>query len=464
MVFLYLFLPLLLACYFLTPKKFSGMRNGILLLFSLIFYTYGGPKFLLLMLCSITINYIGGRLVTGPHKKLCMWLCVGANLGLLGWFKYASFVATSLQALFPSLAVPDIVLPIGISFFTFQGLSYVLDVYKKDAELEKNPLHVALYIALFPQLVAGPIVRYTTVSQEIRQRKENLEDFTQGAMRFLWGLGKKMMLANNLAVLADAVYATDASSLTTTLAWLGTFAYAGQIYFDFSAYSDMAIGLGRMFGFHFLENFNYPYVSKSISEFWRRWHMSLGSWFRDYVYIPLGGNRLSISGNIRNLLIIWFLTGLWHGAAYNYIIWGLYFGFLLMGENYLWGKALKRLPSFLQHSYTLLLLMISWVLFRSPDTSYILSMFSAMAGFAPGGFSDERTIYYLLSTAWVLLLSIPAALPIVPWTRNLLSGRKDRLSLFAKSYGGMLIALSLYGYAFLQLVNASFNPFIYFQF
>ena len=349
--FLFVFLPLLLAVYFLLPARLREGRNLVLLLFSLFFYGYGGPRFLLLMLLSIAVNYAGGLLAAPGQRRRRLWtgLVTAVNLGLLGWFKYAGFLGANLNRIWTGLPVPEVALPIGISFFTFQGLSYVLDVYRGEAVAERNPLRVALYISLFPQLVAGPIVRYTTVADEIRSRRETLDAFTDGAVRFLFGLGKKMLLANQLGLLADQVYATRPEFLTTALAWLGAAAYTGQIYFDFSGYSDMAIGLGRMFGFHFLENFNYPYLSQSVTEFWRRWHISLSTWFRDYLYIPLGGNRCAHWKHIRNILVVWALTGLWHGAAWNFLCWGLYFGLLLLGEKYGWGRILERAPAALRH-------------------------------------------------------------------------------------------------------------------
>ena len=331
--FLFVFLPLLLAAYYLLPVKARAWRNVVLLGFSLFFYGYGGPRFLLLMLLSIAVNYVGA-LCAAPgrqHARAVMVLTTAVNLALLGWFKYAGFFFSNLAKVWTGLPVPEVTLPIGISFFTFQGLSYVLDVHQGQAQPQRNPLHVALYISLFPQLVAGPIVRYTTVAEEILTRRETISDFSAGAVRFLFGLAKKMLLANQLGLMADEIFAVRPEFLTVSLTWLGAIAYTGQIYFDFSGYSDMAIGLGHMFGFHFLENFNYPYLSRSVTEFWRRWHISLSTWFRDYVYIPLGGNRCSTARHIRNILVVWALTGFWHGAAWTFLAWGLYYALLLLG-------------------------------------------------------------------------------------------------------------------------------------
>lgn len=464
--FLFVFLPLLLAVYFLLPARLREGRNLVLLLFSLFFYGYGGPRFLLLMLLSIAVNYAGGLLAAPDQRRRRLWtgLVTAVNLGLLGWFKYAGFLGANLNRIWTGLPVPEVALPIGISFFTFQGLSYVLDVYRGEAAAERNPLRVALYISLFPQLVAGPIVRYTTVADEIRNRRETLDAFTDGAVRFLFGLGKKMLLANQLGLLADQVYATRPEFLTTALAWLGAAAYTGQIYFDFSGYSDMAIGLGRMFGFHFLENFNYPYLSQSITEFWRRWHISLSTWFRDYLYIPLGGNRCAHWKHIRNILVVWALTGLWHGAAWNFLCWGLYFGLLLLGEKYGWGRILERAPAALRHLYAMVLIVVSWVLFRAETLDYAVRFLRAMAGFAQGGLTDGRTTYYLLEFRWELLLAIPAAMPFKSWLQNWLESKSGAAAQALLAWGPKLIALGLFGLSFLRLVSSSFNPFIYFRF
>ena len=464
--FLFVFLPLLLAVYFLLPARLREGRNLVLLLFSLFFYGYGGPRFLLLMLLSIAVNYAGGLLAAPDRRRRRLWtgLVTAVNLGLLGWFKYAGFLGANLNRIWTGLPVPEVALPIGISFFTFQGLSYVLDVYRGEAAPERNPLRVALYISLFPQLVAGPIVRYTTVADEIRNRRETLDAFTDGAVRFLFGLGKKMLLANQLGLLADQVYATRPEFLTTALAWLGAAAYTGQVYFDFSGYSDMAIGLGRMFGFHFLENFNYPYLSQSVTEFWRRWHISLSTWFRDYLYIPLGGNRCAHWKHIRNILVAWALTGLWHGAAWNFLCWGLYFGLLLLGEKYGWGRILERAPAALRHLYAMVLIVVSWVLFRAETLDYAVRFLQAMAGFAQGGLTDGRTTYYLLEFRWELLLAIPAAMPVKSWLQNWLESKSGAAAQALLAWGPKLIALGMFGLSFLRLVSSSFNPFIYFRF
>ena len=464
--FLFVFLPLLLAAYYLLPAQARAWRNGVLLAFSLFFYGYGGPRFLLLMLLSIAVNYTGA-LWAAPgrrHAKAVMAVTTAVNLALLGWFKYAGFLCSNLARVWTGLPVPEVTLPIGISFFTFQGLSYVLDVYRGQAQPQRNPLHVALYISLFPQLVAGPIVRYTTVAEEILTRRETVSDFSAGAVRFLFGLAKKMLLANQLGLMADEIFAVRPEFLTVSLTWLGAIAYTGQIYFDFSGYSDMAIGLGHMFGFHFLENFNYPYISRSVTEFWRRWHISLSTWFRDYVYIPLGGNRCSTARHTRNILVVWALTGFWHGAAWTFLAWGLYYALLLLGEKYLWGRALERLPALLRHVYALVLILLGWVLFRSESLTYAGQFIAAMFGAAAGGWTDSRSLYYLLQFRWELLLAIPASLPLRDWALRRLEARDTTLSGLVLTWAPKAAALGLFALSFLRLVSSSYNPFIYFRF
>ncbi len=438
--FLFYFLPPLLILYYLIPRRSLGGRNLVLLAFSLFFYFAGGPRHLPLMLLSIAINYVGG-LLCAKRRRWALVLTMAVNLGLLGWFKYAGFVGENLRALGLPLSVPEVVLPIGISFFTFQGMSYVIDVYRGDTPPAKNPLQVALYIALFPQLVAGPIVRYTTVAEELVSRRETFDDFAAGALRFSFGLAKKMLLANNLSLMADEAFST--APIGAAAAWLGAIAYTGQIYFDFSGYSDMAIGLGRMFGFHFEENFNYPYLSKSVTEFWRRWHMSLSGWFRDYVYIPLGGSR----------------TGLWHGAAWNFLLWGLYFGILLLGEKFWWGKALERAPSPLRHLYAMVIVVLGWVLFRCEGLSAVGSYLGAMFGLSGAGWG--QALYFLRQYGVFLVVGAVASLPVKDALRAALQRRKAERAI---QWGSALAGLALLGLSFLQLISSTANPFIYYRF
>ncbi len=453
-IFLFLFFTTLLALYFLLPARFREGRNLVLLLFSLFFYFCGGPKYLSLMLFSIAVNYLSGLLVQGKRRWALLFGMV-ANLALLGWFKYAVFFAENLKALGIPLTIPHVVLPVGISFFTFQGMSYVIDVYRGEAVPEKNPLRLALYISLFPQLVAGPIVRYTTVAEELRCRRESFDEFAAGAMRFCFGFAKKMLLANNLGLMADTAF--SASSLSAPAAWLGALAYTGQIYFDFSGYSDMAIGLGRIFGFHFEENFNYPYIARSITEFWRRWHMSLSGWFKDYVYIPLGGSRCSRAKQIRNIFVVWLLTGFWHGAAWNFILWGLWFALLLLGERYVWKNVLAKLPRALQHGYAMLLVLFSWVLFRCESLGAVGRYLSAMFGF--GGGDQGLAIYFIKQYGVYLMIGIVASLPIKDALEKKLQHREGLLA-----WGSALLALLLLALSFLQLISSTFNPFIYYRF
>ena len=454
--FLFYFLPPLLILYYLIPRRSLGGRNLVLLAFSLFFYFAGGPRHLPLMLLSIAINYVGG-LLCAKRRRWALVLTMAVNLGLLGWFKYAGFVGENLQALGLPLSVPEVVLPIGISFFTFQGMSYVIDVYRGDTPPAKNPLQVALYIALFPQLVAGPIVRYTTVAEELVSRRETFDDFAAGALRFSFGLAKKMLLANNLSLMADEAFST--APIGAAAAWLGAIAYTGQIYFDFSGYSDMAIGLGRMFGFHFEENFNYPYLSKSVTEFWRRWHMSLSGWFRDYVYIPLGGSRAGTAKQVRNILLVWTLTGLWHGAAWNFLLWGLYFGILLLGEKFWWGKALERAPSPLRHLYAMVIVVLGWVLFRCEGLSAVGSYLGAMVGLSGAGWG--QALYFLRQYGVFLAVGAVASLPVKDALRAALQRRKAERAI---QWGSALAGLGLLGLSFLQLISSTANPFIYYRF
>ena len=470
-IFIFYFLPLLLAVYFLTPKRFRRARNMILLVFSLGFYAYGEPKYVVIMIASILINYVFGFFVARAKEKnlgltrLLVALAVVANLGILVYFKYTGFILTNLNSAFHlDLVVPNIIMPIGISFFTFQGMSYVLDIYFGHAKAQKNPLNVALYISLFPQLIAGPIVRYETVAEEIGCRNENRSEIASGIARFMFGLGKKIIIANSVGFVADTVFAKSPDTLTASLAWIGTFAYTMQIYFDFSGYSDMAIGLGRVFGFHFLENFNFPYISKSITEFWRRWHISLSTWFRDYLYIPLGGNRVSVPKHVRNILVVWLLTGIWHGAAWNFIAWGVFYGVILLVEKFFLGKYLKKAWAPVQHVYALLLIMLGWVLFRAPDMAYAWGYVKALFGFG-AGLWDTQSVYLLLQYGVVFVISIVASLPVSKW----LEGRVEQISSsrrrdFVDGFVKYAAAFAVFLLSVLYLTNSSFNPFIYFRF
>jgi alginate O-acetyltransferase complex protein AlgI len=461
------FLPPVVAIYFLIPASWRSGRNILLLVASFVFYGCSGLKGLALMTVMIFADYTAGLFAHAGHSRLVrrtalISACV-VSLGLLGIFKYAGFVTENLSALGLPVKIINVALPVGISFFTFQGLSYVIDVYRGDAEVQKNPLSVALYISLFPQLVAGPIVRYTTVEKEIYSRRESLDEVAAGLMRFCFGLGKKVLLANAMAEIADDIFALPAGALPAGTAWVGAAAYTLQIYFDFSGYSDMAIGLGRIFGFHFLENFNYPYIARSITDFWRRWHISLSSWFRDYVYIPLGGNRCATPRRVLNLVVVWLLTGLWHGASWNFVFWGIWFLLFLLGEKYLWGKALEKIPAVFGHVYTMFLVILSWVFFRASDMGTAVVYIKSMFGFG-SGIQSGSGVYYLLEYWPEWIAGILACFPI----KNVLQTELERpgggLRRFIRIWAPPAIAAVLLVVCYMKLVTGSFNPFIYFQF
>lgn len=460
-IFVFLFLPLVLLCYFLAPKK---LKNYILLFFSLVFYIFGGPKFLLVLLFVVLIDYIGAILINKTNKKkLFLILTLILNISTLVYFKYTGFFLENVNNIFGlNITIPDIVLPIGISFYTFQAMSYVIDVYRNKVSLQKNYLTLLLYVSLFPQLVAGPIVRYETIEQELKVRKTTFEDVEYGIRRFILGLAKKVIIANQMGALADTIFAS--SDISTPVAWLGAIAYMFQIYFDFSAYSDMAIGLGRIFGFKFLENFNFPYISKSITEFWRRWHISLSTWFRDYVYIPLGGNRKGIKRQIINLFIVWLLTGFWHGAEWNFVIWGLYYFIFLMLEKFVFNKVLAKTPNVIRHIYTLFIVLIGWVIFRCESLDSIKTMFTSMFTLKITEFSLNELLIYLETYAIYFILAIIFSMPvyykIVDKINSLKEGRL-KLALNILHYGSLIVIFII---TIMFLAYSSYNPFIYFRF
>lgn len=467
--FIFIFLPLLFLFYFIIPKKFCPVRNFILLAASFAFYAYGEPRYLVIMLISILLNYIFGLLLSVKRfkrKKIILAAAVFLNLSLLAYFKYTNFFLSNLYALMgKEFTLLNIVMPIGISFFTFQGLSYVLDIFMGHAKAQKNPLHVALYISLFPQLIAGPIVRYQTIANEIVERHENSTEAAEGVRRFLLGLGKKMLIANAMGAVADTVFAVETAEMAASLAWVGAIAYTFQIYFDFSGYSDMAIGLGKVFGFHFLENFNYPYISKSITEFWRRWHISLSTWFRDYVYIPLGGNRVSSGRHYFNIFAVWFLTGFWHGAAWNFIAWGLYFAVLLLLEKKFLSERLVQCPKLMQHAYACFFIVLGWIIFRSNGLSYALSYIQVLFGLRGTGFLDRQTVYLLIEYRVEFIIAIVASLPVKAWAERFFAKRKDSVLCNAVFYHGQnVFSLAIFALSVIYLINSTFNPFIYFRF
>lgn len=460
--FLYYFLPLVLAVYFLTPR--AG-KNAVLFLSSLLFYAWGEPKFCIFMLLSILQGYVFGRLIekhaqNKKRSKLFLTASVALSLALLAYCKYADFFLSSVNAVTGlSFKLLHVTLPIGISFYTFQILSYVVDVYRGSVPAQKSFLKLGTYIAMFPQLIAGPIVRYADIAPQLDSRQTTLEDVSSGACRFVIGLSKKVLLANVLYELITAFQ--QSRDLSVLYFWLYAVSFALQLYFDFSGYSDMAIGLGRIFGFRFQENFNYPYISGSITEFWRRWHISLGSWFRDYVYIPLGGNRVSKAKWLRNILVVWMLTGLWHGASWNFVLWGLGFAVLLVAEKLVYGRLLQR-THVLKHVYTLLLVTLSFVLFNADSVSEAVSQLGAMFGAGGLPLVSTEGVYYLKSYAGTFLFAAIGATPLVS---NAISRfGKTRFGAQALTVLQPLVMLALLAACTAFLVDGSFNPFLYFRF
>lgn len=461
-VFLYFFLPITLIVYYLSPKRF---RNFILLIASLIFYAWGEPIYILIMLFSTVFDYINGLLIDkfqkkNQHKyaKIVLIVSVVGNLAILGFFKYSDFLISNINSLFNSnISLLAIALPIGISFYTFQTMSYTIDVYKQNVKAQKNFISFATYVTLFPQLIAGPIVKYRDVSESLENRKENITDFSEGIKRFIIGLFKKVMIANNAGFIWESIHSLPYSEISLSLAWIGAICYSLQIYYDFSGYSDMAIGLGKMFGFHFLENFNYPYIAKSITDFWRRWHISLSSWFKEYVYIPLGGSRKTIARTVINLLIVWFLTGLWHGASWNFVVWGLYFGVLLIIEKFVLKKVLDKMPSYIGHLYTLFFVIISWVIFACPTLEDGLNYISIMFNFNNEIISTKSI--YLISTHFVLfIIAIIGCTPIFKKIKEKL--KNNKLFMIIE----IIICLILFFISLSFLVGSTYNPFLYFRF
>ena len=454
--FLYYFLPAVLIAYFLVPQK---LKNAVLLLFSLVFYGWGEPKLVFLMLFTIAVFYFCGLAIgqAKQHRWKKFWLTVSVvvSLGLLGVFKYADFLLSSVNAV-TGLGLPllKLALPVGISFYTFQCLSYTMDVYRGTAAVQKDPVAFGAYVTLFPQLIAGPIVRYVDVARELEHRTHSWENLAYGLRRFLVGLGKKIILADNFALLMKLF--RESGEPSVLFYWMYAIAFLLNIYFDFSGYSDMAIGLGRIFGFHFLENFNYPYLSKSIAEFWRRWHISLGSWFRDYVYIPMGGNRVSRSRWVFNILTVWMLTGAWHGAAWNFVLWGLYYAVLLLMEK--WIPALQKLPGLLRHGYVLLATILGFVLFNAESLAQAGSDLTALFGFGGLPAVTPETLYYLRSYGPLFVLGFVGSTPVVKLAAQRVSETRAGHVLELLVLAALLLVCTGY------LVDGSFSPFLYFRF
>ena len=456
--FLFFFFPLFILLYFTLPFKY---KNYILLLFSLIFYAWGEPIYILLMIFSSIVDFINGKNIEkykddNKKKKFYLIISIIINISLLGFFKYADFFIKVINnILYLDIPLLNLGLPIGISFFTFQTMSYSIDVYRGDVKAEKDFLTFMTYVCMFPQLIAGPIVRYETVSNELHKRDINFKKFADGFTRFLRGLFKKVLIANNIGLLFTLITSSEVNEISIMTGILAIASYAFQIYFDFSGYSDMAIGMGNMCGFTFLENFNYPYISKSITEFWRRWHISLSSWFKDYVYIPLGGSRVNILKNIRNILIVWILTGFWHGASWNFIFWGLYYGILLLLEKFVLKKYIDKLPDFVKHTYTIILVFIGWMIFAFDDSKYLFGFIKALTS---NKFVDSAFLYYFKNYFLILVIATVFSLPVYPKVKE-----KMNNTIFTS-----LLSISIYVILFIvtlsYLVSDTYNPFLYFRF
>lgn len=470
LLFLFRFLPIVLLIYYIMPRK---LKNLTLFLASLFFYAWGEPVYVVIMIFSTMVDYTHGRLVSrfltqGNQKKakLAVASSMIINLSLLGFFKYADFLIQNINTIFgTNIGLLELSLPIGISFYTFQTMSYTVDVYRGQAKVQKNIISFGTYVALFPQLIAGPIVQYKTIAEQLDSRKNSIDQFSDGVIRFITGLGKKVLLANSIGALWDQISVMDVASLPALTAWIGALAYTFQIYFDFSGYSDMAIGLGKMFGFEFFENFNYPYMSKSITEFWRRWHISLGSWFREYVYIPLGGNRKGRAIQLRNIAIVWLLTGLWHGASWNFVLWGAYFGVLLLIEKVGLLQLLNKAPAVVGHFYTMFLVIISWVIFAFTDIAkagqYLVAMFGGTQQFL-----NSETLYILISYGVLLVVLILACTNYPKRIVCAVQGWAEKKEVIGYGYITMenvvLAAICILSIAY--LVDSSYNPFLYFRF
>ncbi len=483
-LFLFLFLPIVLALYAMLPGIRS--RNACLLVVSLLFYAWGEVAFIFLLLASTLINWFLGLRVDREQdprrRKSAVTLAITLNIGLLVFFKYASAgiindvnaVANTVLSIFhlPEMQIGDVRLPIGISFFTFHALSYVVDIYRRKSSAARNPADTALYIFFFPQLVAGPILRWSAIAPQLLQRTITREGFAEGIRRFAGGLAKKMIIANAVALPADQIYSLPAGELTPALAWFGTLCYTVQIYYDFSGYSDMAVGLGKMFGFKFLENFHHPYIAQSVKEFWRRWHISLSGWFRDYLYIPLGGNRCSEPRNMLNLVIVFFLCGLWHGANWTFVVWGLYHGVFLVLERTRFGSWIERLPHIIRHCYALLAVMAGWVLFRAETFPQALAFFSNMIGLAtPGGVTQPLARYASHQSIFALAVGALFSMPSWAWFKMRLARAvermPDKLGSAATTAGMTLECVLIIGLLFISsvwLAGGTYNPFIYFRF
>lgn len=462
--FLFFFFVLFLIAYFITPKKY---KNLTLLIFSLIFYAWGEPIYILLMIFSSLVDYFNGIMLEKYDKdkrkrKQFLILSIIVNLGILGFFKYSDFLISIINDIFNSnIKKINLGLPIGVSFFTFQTMSYSIDIYRRTVKTEHSLINFMTYVSMFPQLIAGPIVRYEDVSKELHKREINYKKFSDGLLKFFRGLFKKVLLANNIGMLFGIISNMSNNELSILTAWLGAISFMLQIYFDFSGYSDMAIGIGKMIGFTYPENFNYPYISTSITDFWHRWHISLSTWFKDYVYIPLGGNRVSKILNIRNILIVWFLTGLWHGANYNFILWGMYYGIILLLEKFILNKFLDKIPNYLKHIYALFIILIGWVIFAFEDINSLHNYMKIMFGIGNVKFINSIFLYYFKNYFLIILLGIIFSTPVYFKLKEYICRMKN-------SYLAFLISLFTYVLLFIitisYLISDSYNPFLYFRF
>ncbi len=457
LTFLQLYLPICLLLYYLVPQK---GRNAVLFFMSLVFYAWGEPVYVVLLLFSTVLDYTCGKLADKyrgkPAAKAALIVSVCVNLGLLSIFKYSGFVVETINRIAgTAIAVPELALPIGISFYTFQTMSYTIDIYRGEAKPQKNMLDFGAYVTLFPQLVAGPIVRYQTVAEELRQRTYSVDLFADGVRRFLCGFGKKILLANNIGLLWETVSAQ--TTPTVLLAWLGVLAYGFQIYFDFSGYSDMAIGLGLMLGFHFPENFRYPFMADSITDFWRRWHITMGTWFRDYVYIPLGGNKKGRRRQLCNIAIVWLLTGLWHGASWNFVLWGAYFGGLLLLEKLFLLRLLEKMPGWLRHVYAMLCVTIGWTLFAFENMKAGMNWLKHMFR---GQLYDRSSLYLLMTYGVLLLICAIASTPAMKYLKGFCKKKNSGGTFAVEGVGFFLLMVACVAY----LISGSYNPFLYFRF
>ena len=474
-IFIYLFLPITLIIYYLMPKK---GKNLIILLSGLLFYSWGEPIYVIVMLISTMIDYFAGLIMNHFEgrkvpRRICLIVSIVMNLGLLGIFKYSGFIAENVNAIagtqiidinnmnfFGIEYLPMNMLPIGISFFTFQSMSYTIDLYLGNVKVQKNPISFAAFVTLFPQIVAGPIVRYDDVAKELDDRSITIDLIYDGIIKFIIGLSKKVLIANSIGALWTSVKATDIANVSVVSSWLGILAFTFQIYFDFSGYSDMAVGLGKMMGFNFPKNFDYPYLSKSISEFWRRWHITLGAWFKSYVYIPLGGNRKGMARTIFNLAVTWFLTGVWHGASWNFILWGTLYGVVIILEKLFLGKLLEKIPDIFGHIYTMLLVILGWVLFDTADLPTAGAYIAKMFGFGGGAFIDSTAMYQIATYGITFIICIIGCTNLPKLAVEALKKKSAVLV----NYGGIAVMTGMFIICAAYLVDQTYNPFLYFNF